>query len=147
MPAGLRRRAPNLHLGQYEYVRLARIAVGPGPNGGTGAPSRAKLRLPGRKRKNNCSKSVDDSARLVSEACVSCCPSAERLVVASGVLPRVSETWKFGAQKGRELQALRSRGRSSDSSVMEACGGGRPARGDSPIPPPSTRTPQLFWSG
>eukprot|EP00969_Alexandrium_andersonii_P279874 12372194-Alexandrium_andersonii.AAC.1 len=63
------------------------------------------------------------------------------------MLPRVSETWKFGAQEGRELQALRSRGRSSESSVVEACGEGRPAQGNSPIPPPSARAPQLFWSG
>eukprot|EP00969_Alexandrium_andersonii_P364052 15463276-Alexandrium_andersonii.AAC.1 len=79
---------------------------------------------------------------MVSELRVFCCSSAECLVAVSGVLSRASETRKFGAQKGRELQAQESRGRISESSVLEAGCEGCPAQGDSPIPPPSARTPQ-----
>eukprot|EP00969_Alexandrium_andersonii_P162948 7203043-Alexandrium_andersonii.AAC.1 len=63
-------------------ARLACAVVGSGPNGGTGAPSRAKLRPFRPERKNTCSESVDGSVvRTVSESCVVLRAGAECLVV------------------------------------------------------------------
>eukprot|EP00969_Alexandrium_andersonii_P038513 1687444-Alexandrium_andersonii.AAC.1 len=42
-------------------AQLACAVAGAGPDGGTGAPSRAKRRPYGPERKNTCSESVDSS--------------------------------------------------------------------------------------
>eukprot|EP00969_Alexandrium_andersonii_P225349 9953118-Alexandrium_andersonii.AAC.1 len=61
---------------------LACAVVGSGPDGGTGAPSRAKRRPYGPERENACSESVDGSVvRTVSESRVVLRVGAGGLVV------------------------------------------------------------------